>query len=198
MIITNINSTQVFDAILRTDTTYAASELTICLIEEGKSEVTYYTPINLVYSNNSVQVIYTIEDGFFSNEQSFLLTIKDANSKMLFRDKLQVRGAAVDEVIEDDRYELADSDDGFVFIDDSYNDTTYVGITETLAGDKHFTHNQSSASATWSITHNLAKFPAVSVVDSGKNVVVGDVQYVDSNSIIVNFTASFSGKAYMN
>ena len=107
MIITNINSTQVFDAILRTDTTYAPSELTICLIEEGKSEVTYYTPINLVYSNNSVQVIYTIEDGFFSNEQSFLLTIKDANSKMLFRDKLQVRGAAVDEVIEDDRYELA-------------------------------------------------------------------------------------------
>lgn len=198
MIITNINTLQVFDAILRTDNTYAPSELQICLIEEGKSEVTYYTPINLVYSNNSVQVFFNIEDGFFSNEQSFLLTIKDANNRLLFRDKLQVRAAAYDEVIEDDRYELADSDDGFVFIDDSYNDTSYVGITETLAGDKHYTHDQGVVSSVWTINHNLAKYPSVSVADTSNAIVVGVVEYIDTNNLTITFNAAFSGSAYIN
>ena len=196
MIITNINTLQVFDAILRTDNTYAPSELTISLLAEGMDVATDFTPTGLTYSNNSVEVSFTIEEGFFSSEQSFLLTLKDSNSKLLFRDKLQVRGTAINETIENDRYELEESD--FIFIQDDNASNAFVTVSESLAGDKHFSYNQSSAQSTWTINHNLAKFPSVSVVDSGKNVVVGDVQYVDANNLIVTFSAAFSGKAYMN
>lgn len=65
-------------------------------------------------------------------------------------------------------------------------------------GDLNFTYTQVAASNTWSITHNLGKFPSVSVVDSAENLVVGDVQYINNNQLTVTFTASFSGKAYLN
>lgn len=61
-----------------------------------------------------------------------------------------------------------------------------------------YTHNQLTSSSTWSITHNLGFFPAVTVVDSGNNVVIGDVTYVSQNSLTVAFSASFGGKAYLS
>jgi hypothetical protein len=57
---------------------------------------------------------------------------------------------------------------------------------------------QSSPSASWSIAHNLGKFPSVDVVDSGGNVLMPDILYVDLNNITVNFGAATSGKAYIN
>ena len=67
-----------------------------------------------------------------------------------------------------------------------------------LSADKHFTFTQSTATNTWNITHNLGKFPSVSVVDSGDTVVYGDIDYIDNNSLTITFSAAFSGKAYMN
>lgn len=64
--------------------------------------------------------------------------------------------------------------------------------------DKHFEHTQTSASANWAITHNLAKFPSVTVVDSAGNFVVGEVIHLNNNNLTVSFRASFSGKAYLN
>ena len=64
--------------------------------------------------------------------------------------------------------------------------------------DKKYIHNQMSASSTWSVQHNLNKYPSVSVVDSGNNMVVGDVEYIDENNLTITFNASFSGKAYVN
>ena len=61
-----------------------------------------------------------------------------------------------------------------------------------------YTHIQSSAVSTWSINHNLGRYPSVSVVDSAGNKVIGDVEYVDSDNIDITFCASFSGKAYLN
>lgn len=65
-------------------------------------------------------------------------------------------------------------------------------------GDKNYIHTQSSASSTWTVTHNLNKFPSVTVVDSANNVVMGAVEMINLNSITITFTASFSGKAYIN
>ena len=73
-----------------------------------------------------------------------------------------------------------------------------VPIPVSQAGDKHFTYTQLSASNTWNITHNLDKFPSVSVVDSGNNVVIGDIQYTNTDELTITFNASFSGKAYLN
>lgn len=64
--------------------------------------------------------------------------------------------------------------------------------------DKTFVYTQSSAAQKWSIEHRLNKYPSVTVVDSGNNVVVGEVTYVDENNVRINFDSAFSGKAYLN
>jgi hypothetical protein len=69
---------------------------------------------------------------------------------------------------------------------------------ETQSTDKHYTYNQNSASAQWTITHNLGKNPSISVVDSAGTEVIGQVYYVSLNQLIVYFTEPFSGKAYLN
>lgn len=67
-----------------------------------------------------------------------------------------------------------------------------------IQNDKTYVHNQNSASATWTIKHNLNKYPAVSVADSAGSVVVGDISYIDANTLTLTFTSAFSGKAYCN
>jgi hypothetical protein len=61
-----------------------------------------------------------------------------------------------------------------------------------------YTYVQSSASTTWTITHNLNTYPSVTVVDSSGSVVSGDVQYLSENSLRITFSAQFAGKAYLN
>lgn len=64
--------------------------------------------------------------------------------------------------------------------------------------DKTFVFNQAVASDEWKITHNLNKFPSVSIVDSGNNQIVGNIRYIDANNCVCSFTSAFSGKAYLN
>ncbi len=66
------------------------------------------------------------------------------------------------------------------------------------AGDLSYTHTQSLASTLWTVTHNLGKRPAVTVVDSGGNEVVGDVTHLDANNLTVTFSVAFGGVAYCN
>lgn len=59
-------------------------------------------------------------------------------------------------------------------------------------------HTQTVASALWNITHNLGKFPSVSIVDSANEEVIGEVEHVNNNTLNIRFTAAFSGKAFIN
>ena len=61
-----------------------------------------------------------------------------------------------------------------------------------------FIHDQQKASAEWQIEHNLDKYPSVTIVDSTDRYVIGNVQYVNRNMLIVSFSAGFAGKAYLN
>ena len=61
-----------------------------------------------------------------------------------------------------------------------------------------YIHEQGVASATWTINHNLNKFPAVSVVDSAGNEIVAEVSYPDKNTCIVTMVGASKGKAYLN
>jgi len=65
-------------------------------------------------------------------------------------------------------------------------------------GDLNYVYLQTAPSATWSITHNLGKFPSVSVVDSAGTLYLSDVKYIDENSLTITFNAAFAGKAYLN
>lgn len=73
-----------------------------------------------------------------------------------------------------------------------------VGINGSNGGDKFFKFVQSVPSSIWEIEHNLNKNPSVTVVDSAENVVIGDVEYINSNKLIIRFISGFSGKAYLN
>ena len=70
--------------------------------------------------------------------------------------------------------------------------------SENQTGDKHFVHSQNTASAVWTITHGLGKYPAVTVIDSAGTEVIGDVNHIDTNTVQITFSAAFSGKAYFN
>lgn len=73
-----------------------------------------------------------------------------------------------------------------------------IPVPTEAGGDKTYIHKQVIASNTWEITHNLYKYPSVSVVDTGGNVVIGDVEYTSLNTLVIKFTAPFSGTAYLN
>ena len=67
-----------------------------------------------------------------------------------------------------------------------------------LTGDKHFVFTKSTPDSVWEITHNLDKYPSVTVVDSAGSVVMGDITYTSKSTLTVTFSAAFSGKAYLN
>ena len=76
-------------------------------------------------------------------------------------------------------------------------------MTQPIIGDITYTHNQSSTSDTWTITHNLNRFPSVTVVDSADTIVYGTVVYNSANQLTITFfqggsALAFSGKAYLN
>lgn len=64
--------------------------------------------------------------------------------------------------------------------------------------DLHFTFAQDLASTSWSVVHNLGKFPSVTIIDSSGNVVFGDVNHTSDNALTISFATAFSGTAYLN
>lgn len=58
-------------------------------------------------------------------------------------------------------------------------------------------HTQATPSDTWVINHPLDGYPSVMVVDSASTVVIGEVSYVSTSQVVVEFTAPFSGFAYL-
>lgn len=61
-----------------------------------------------------------------------------------------------------------------------------------------YEHTQSSSSATWTITHNLDKYPSVEVFDDKDERTFGDVVYTSSNQIQITFSSAVAGYAYLN
>ena len=68
------------------------------------------------------------------------------------------------------------------------------------AGVSHatFIYNQNVPASVWDITHNLAAYPSVAVIDSTGGLVFGEINYVSNNRIIMTFSGAFSGQALLN
>lgn len=64
--------------------------------------------------------------------------------------------------------------------------------------DSNYVHNQSQPLDTWSITHNLNKYPSVTVIDSAGSKVEGTVTYISNEEIKIEFSSPFSGKVILN
>jgi|TARA_B110000211_G_scaffold222259_1_gene270762 hypothetical protein len=75
-------------------------------------------------------------------------------------------------------------------------------LTSTTTGvvwtDQTFTHNQGGASTTWNVTHNLNKYPSVTIVTSTNVVIIGNVAYNSVNQLTITLANADSGKAYLN
>jgi len=89
------------------------------------------------------------------------------------------------------------SGNGNFMAGDNVNTTPDIYILELFGTDKNFTHVQGSASATWTVTHNLNKYPSV-VVKVGTAIVQAEVNHINQNSLTISFNGSNSGTAYMN
>jgi len=61
-----------------------------------------------------------------------------------------------------------------------------------------FIFSQVAPATTWNITHNLGKFPSITVIDTGNTVVQGQYNYTDDDNIKLEFRTAFAGKAYLN
>ena len=81
-------------------------------------------------------------------------------------------------------------------VDGNYYD--FAVFTLSSRSDLTFVFNQAAPATTWNITHNLGKFPSITVVDTGNTAVNGQYDYIDDNNIVLTFTAPFAGKAYLN
>lgn len=64
-------------------------------------------------------------------------------------------------------------------------------------GDKNFTEDF-SVTSTVIVTHNLGKYPAVTVFDSAGDECEGDVEFTSLNALTVSFSAPFSGTVTCN
>lgn len=97
----------------------------------------------------------------------------------------------------DDYNVIVTDPDGSISVSD-FSPTVTTSAEVLVVGGSTYTHTQSSPSSTWTISHNLARRPSVTVVDSAGTVVIGEVTYLSDNSLRVEFSAGFSGQAYLN
>ena len=82
----------------------------------------------------------------------------------------------------------------------------YIGrevMTSPIIGEITFIFSQTSTSHTWVITHNLHRFPSVTVVDTSDKIIQGTVTYNSDTQLTITFFQSGSafalqGKAYLN
>jgi hypothetical protein len=74
----------------------------------------------------------------------------------------------------------------------------FAVFTLSSQGAPTFVFTQGIPATTWNIQHNLGKFPSVSVINNNNVIINGEVTYIDNNNVQLNFSAGFSGKAYLN
>lgn len=89
-------------------------------------------------------------------------------------------------------YEVAVAD-GFVGTVDDWLDSL-VGPPGT-GSQSNYNHNQPTASATWTISHNLGYKPIVQIYDSGSQLVEADVSHLSVNTVVILFSTPTAGFA---
>ncbi len=70
--------------------------------------------------------------------------------------------------------------------------------SDTSEGIPGFSFVQVSALTQWNITHNLGRYPAVTVIESGGGQVFGGLVYNSLNDLTINFSPAIAGAAYLN
>jgi hypothetical protein len=61
-----------------------------------------------------------------------------------------------------------------------------------------YVHNQDTPGSLWIIFHAMSSYPSIEIVDSAGSTVQGDVSYPSDQEVRVQFSAAFSGQAFLN
>ena len=67
----------------------------------------------------------------------------------------------------------------------------------TNATDKHYVESFTNKN-TVTVTHNMGKYPSVTVINSAGDEVIGDIEHISVNQLTANFSSGFSGKITCN
>lgn len=65
------------------------------------------------------------------------------------------------------------------------------------SADIFYSHVQATASAVWTINHNLNGEPTAVVLDSAGTQCEGTFSYPTKNRMVITFTSAFTGTAYV-
>ena len=68
----------------------------------------------------------------------------------------------------------------------------------TVLPDKYYRHTQNLPDTLWNVSHNLDKYPSVTVIDTSGTEHEGEVQHIDQNNLTITFSAAFAGYADLN
>lgn len=80
---------------------------------------------------------------------------------------------------------------------DAPNNVVIRSTSASSTTVRRYIHTQGIASSEWVITHSLGGYPSVTIVDTSKTHVFGEVQYDSTTQITLSFSAPFSGYAYL-
>lgn len=61
-----------------------------------------------------------------------------------------------------------------------------------------YVHNQLVPAAIWLVIHGLGGFPNVTAIDSSFKEIVGDLEYLDLNSLKITFASATGGQAFVS
>jgi len=147
------------------------------LMPNGYSAVDY---LNFIFSGNPA-------GGVSANQQ---IIFKDNNRL----DSFGIFGFTSFTLVSPNVYDI-----GLSFISGTGVIQKYHSYTiDSYVAAKEFTFTQPTPSVEWTIQHNMDKFPSVSVVNNNNVLMYGQTTYIDKNNLTINFSAGFSGKAYLN
>lgn len=80
---------------------------------------------------------------------------------------------------------------------DAPNNVIIRSTSPASSTTRRHVHSQSVVSDEWVIIHSLGGYPSVTIVDTSRTYVIGEVKYDSTTQITVSFSAAFSGYAYL-
>ena len=158
---------------------------------------------------NEERTVVTIDDTTFIlqvEENNNIVTVDEENPNLVFVSTVGTQGAPGRSVITGSgNPDSSDGSAGDIYIDTEtgafWGPKTTSGWPAspfyTAGNTRRHVHNQASAASTWTISHTLGGRPSVTVVDSASTTVIGEVSYLSDSVVQVDFTAPFSGYAYL-
>lgn len=172
-----------------------AADLGVGLFKANNTNFSSVSEMNLNTSHMAGGDVESYLNSFL-NQEIILFNIKDRNNYARFNFASNYTVNSGNSDVRDISVTHVSSNGSF--IEDEFYAFGFEGK------DKHYTHHQNNASTTWSVGHNLNKFPSVSLKFSSNDNIyqnvgaLGGVVYTDKNNLTINLVTAESGYAYLN